>query len=52
MKPETKMSRILLSNDPVNLKILKLQNLCLRCYPASPIQDEVRNAYRKLQVKS
>jgi len=50
MKPETKMNKIL--NNPeysIKLKILKLQNLALRCIPSSPIQKKVREKYTELE---
>lgn len=45
------LEKILASDAPVSLKILKLQNLALRTFPSSPNQKAVIAAYRELEKK-
>lgn len=49
MKIETRIEKILASDKTNRLKILKLQNLALRCMASSPIQKRVIEAYKALQ---
>jgi hypothetical protein len=51
VKVETAVDRILTRDIPHSLKILKLQNLALRCFPSSPNQKLVVATYQKLQAE-
>lgn len=46
------IQRILESEKSDKVKILKLQNLALRCMPSSPYQKEVIAAYKALEAAS
>jgi hypothetical protein len=47
-----KLEKILKSDAPDSLKILKLQVLALRCMASSPRQKEVIAAYKALEAQS
>jgi hypothetical protein len=49
MKIETAIAKILSSEGSTELKILKLQNLALRCFPSSPNQKMAIAAYKALE---
>lgn len=49
MKVETAISKILASDASATLKISKLQNLALRCFPSSPNQKAAIAAYKALE---
>lgn len=48
MKIETAINKILASDATASLKILKLQNLALRCFPSSLNQKAAIAAYTAL----
>ena len=48
-KVQTRITRILASDAPNRLKVMKLQTLALRCMASSPIQKDVIAAYKALE---